>query len=330
MAHSRIKTFPCLPMITRRQIICFILSALLFSSCALLVDDQPQRIVRVEALADPAFRARNPRWDEEVRGLRARKAGSASALTRTILCAWSSTKSAQDEKSRALRMKQIICRRVIIGKHGNVLIREWAIVIGYADVLNGVGEEALIESDRSLDDFFDLQALLVFRGNDDDILDRVGAYVLGSARREDVSLREDAALRFHKGASDFTGRTRDGADEIGDDDAVGRELSLRQLEKLSRGQMERHRIGVIGVQQNDVVLIGSAGQEQPPVLCVKMQAVAFPDIEVILCDLNYFGIDLDDIDFQRRKFLLQFLRNRTAAEADDEYSLGVGSEGKSQ
>jgi len=56
-------------MITRRQIICFILSALLFSSCALLVDDQPQRIVRVKVLADPALRARNPRWDEEVHGL---------------------------------------------------------------------------------------------------------------------------------------------------------------------------------------------------------------------------------------------------------------------
>src|SRR5947208_17193883 len=69
MAHSRIKTFPCLPMITRRQIICFILSALLFSSCALLVDDQAQRIVCAKALADQAFRARNRRWDEEVRGL---------------------------------------------------------------------------------------------------------------------------------------------------------------------------------------------------------------------------------------------------------------------
>src|SRR5438034_9396053 len=69
MAHSRIKTFPCLPMITRRQIISFILSALLFSSCALLVHDQAQRIVRVKALADPAFRARNPRWHEGVRRL---------------------------------------------------------------------------------------------------------------------------------------------------------------------------------------------------------------------------------------------------------------------
>src|SRR5207245_10931718 len=122
--------------------------------------------------------------------------------------------------------------------------------------------------------------------NDDDVLDRVGAYVLGSARREDVSLWEDAALGFHKGASDFTGRTRDGADEIGDDDTVGRELPLRQLEKLSRGQMERPRLGIIGVQQNDVVLIGSAGQEQPPVLCVKMQAVAFHALDVSLFDLH--------------------------------------------
>jgi Metallo-peptidase family M12 len=56
-------------MTTRRRIICFILSTLVLSSCALLVDDQPERVVRVKALADPAFRARNPRWDEEVRGL---------------------------------------------------------------------------------------------------------------------------------------------------------------------------------------------------------------------------------------------------------------------
>ena len=56
-------------MTTRRRIICFILSTLVLSSCTLLVDDQPERVVRVKALADPAFRARNPLWDEEVRGL---------------------------------------------------------------------------------------------------------------------------------------------------------------------------------------------------------------------------------------------------------------------
>jgi Metallo-peptidase family M12 len=56
-------------MTTRRQIICFILSALIFSSCAFLADDQPHRVVRIKALADPALRERNPRWDEEVRGL---------------------------------------------------------------------------------------------------------------------------------------------------------------------------------------------------------------------------------------------------------------------
>jgi hypothetical protein len=56
-------------MTTRRLIICCTLSVLLLSSCTLLVDEKPQRVVRVKALADPAFRERNPRWDEEVRGL---------------------------------------------------------------------------------------------------------------------------------------------------------------------------------------------------------------------------------------------------------------------
>lgn len=59
-------------MITRRPIICCILSVLslaLISSCAFLADEPVQRVVRVKALADPAFRERNPRWNEEVRGL---------------------------------------------------------------------------------------------------------------------------------------------------------------------------------------------------------------------------------------------------------------------
>jgi hypothetical protein len=55
-------------MTTRRRIICFILSSLL-SSCALFAPKPPERTVRVKALADVSFRARNPRWPEEVRGL---------------------------------------------------------------------------------------------------------------------------------------------------------------------------------------------------------------------------------------------------------------------
>jgi hypothetical protein len=35
----------------------------------LLHDPPPQRVVRVKALADPAFRTRNPDWREELRGL---------------------------------------------------------------------------------------------------------------------------------------------------------------------------------------------------------------------------------------------------------------------
>ena len=56
-------------MITLRRTICFILSVLFLSSCSFLGSDEPYRIVRVKALADPALRERNPNWDEEVRGL---------------------------------------------------------------------------------------------------------------------------------------------------------------------------------------------------------------------------------------------------------------------
>src|ERR1700757_2643792 len=56
-------------MTTRRRIICCILSVLAFSSCGVVVNDAPQRIVRIKVLADPALRERNPRWDAEVRGL---------------------------------------------------------------------------------------------------------------------------------------------------------------------------------------------------------------------------------------------------------------------
>jgi Metallo-peptidase family M12 len=56
-------------MTTRRRIICSILSALFLSSCRLAAPEPAQRIVRVKALADVSFRARNPRWAEEARGL---------------------------------------------------------------------------------------------------------------------------------------------------------------------------------------------------------------------------------------------------------------------
>ena len=56
-------------MITRRRTICFILSALLLSSCTLFKSDTPHRVVQVKALADPALRERNRHWGEEVRGL---------------------------------------------------------------------------------------------------------------------------------------------------------------------------------------------------------------------------------------------------------------------
>jgi predicted Zn-dependent protease with MMP-like domain len=56
-------------MTTRRWITCFILSSVLFSSCAVLAPEPPQRVVRVKALADPALRERDSFWDRELRGL---------------------------------------------------------------------------------------------------------------------------------------------------------------------------------------------------------------------------------------------------------------------
>ena len=56
-------------MTTRRRIICSILSAFVLGSCALLGPDVPERIVRIKVLADLPFRNRNPRWEDEARGL---------------------------------------------------------------------------------------------------------------------------------------------------------------------------------------------------------------------------------------------------------------------
>ncbi|MDH3442327.1 MAG: zinc-dependent metalloprotease [Deltaproteobacteria bacterium] len=56
-------------MTTRPLIICFIISTLLFSACALVRDDPPQRVVRVKVLVDPAMRMHNSGWEKEARGL---------------------------------------------------------------------------------------------------------------------------------------------------------------------------------------------------------------------------------------------------------------------
>ncbi|HKY06888.1 MAG TPA: M12 family metallo-peptidase [Candidatus Binatia bacterium] len=56
-------------MTTRRRITCLILSAFLFGSCSVLGPDTSQRVVRAKVFADIPFRARNPSWAEEARGL---------------------------------------------------------------------------------------------------------------------------------------------------------------------------------------------------------------------------------------------------------------------
>ena len=53
-------------MTTRQRITCFILSAFFVASCGILSSEPAQQIIRVKVLADPSFRARNPRWDDEI------------------------------------------------------------------------------------------------------------------------------------------------------------------------------------------------------------------------------------------------------------------------
>jgi hypothetical protein len=56
-------------MITRRRITCLILSALFICSFSVFGPATPERVVRIKTLADVSFRARNPRWADEARGL---------------------------------------------------------------------------------------------------------------------------------------------------------------------------------------------------------------------------------------------------------------------
>ena len=56
-------------MITPRRMTCCILSLLALASCGVVGKDVPQRTVRIRALADPALRERNPRWEDQVRDL---------------------------------------------------------------------------------------------------------------------------------------------------------------------------------------------------------------------------------------------------------------------
>lgn len=56
-------------MITRRLTICSILSAFFILSCSAAGPDIQQRVVRIKILGDVSFRARNPDWEREARGL---------------------------------------------------------------------------------------------------------------------------------------------------------------------------------------------------------------------------------------------------------------------
>src|SRR5262245_50396335 len=156
-------------------------------------------------------------------------------------------------------MEQIIRRREVIGQYGDVLVGQHAVVISHAEVVDRIGEETLVERGGALNDLPDVQALFVFRGDYDHVLYGIHADVVWAARGKNVSLREDAALGFDKGPRNLPRRAGDGADEIGDDDAVGSKFFLCQLEKLTCGKVKRHSVRIVGVDQDNIVLIWSTG-----------------------------------------------------------------------
>jgi hypothetical protein len=48
--------------------------------------------------------------------------------------------------------------------------------------------------------------------------------------------------------------------------------------------MKRHRVGEVGVEQDDVVLVLGPRQEQPAVLSVQLKIFVFGQVEVIFGD----------------------------------------------
>ena len=64
------------------------------------------------------------------------------------------------------------------------------------------------------------------------------------------------------------------------------------------GQMKRHGVRIIGVDQDDVVLIRRAGQKEPSVLGVESKIFAFADVEMSFGDLDHFRVDFDHVDLQ--------------------------------
>src|SRR3990170_1707165 len=189
----------------------------------------------------------SPRTSSTHRGFSSLSLRSPRAFTCTTLCRVPESVSVQEDSNRRLRMEQVICRGVIIGKHGDV-VRKFGVVVRSGNLPYRTGEEIASQRGGAFRDLADVEPLAFFGGYDNDVLDNIEVGAVGAAGGKEVDLRKDLAQGFDHRAGNPASRAGDGPDDIRHYDPVRREFSLRHLEKLARGQMEGDSIGIVGVQ----------------------------------------------------------------------------------
>jgi hypothetical protein len=113
-----------------------------------------------------------------------------------ILCVAGEPTAEQEERDSPLRMQQIIRRSVIIGQHWDVVVGQRPVEISDSDVLDWIGEKALVYGHCPFHDLFDIEPLFVAGRDDYHVLDRVHTDVVGAPRRENVSLGKNLPLSF--------------------------------------------------------------------------------------------------------------------------------------
>ena len=72
-------------------------------------------------------------------------------------------------------MKQIVRRGVIIGKHGNILIRYLCIIERRRQIIQRIGKEVSAQGSSSLGDLPDLKPLALLGSNDNNVLQGIEA-----------------------------------------------------------------------------------------------------------------------------------------------------------
>ena len=67
-------------------------------------------------------------------------------------------------------------------------------IISHCDVLDGIGEQLLVDRRGALDDLFDIDALLVSGRNHNDVLNRFRLTLSGRRAAKDIGLRKNLPL----------------------------------------------------------------------------------------------------------------------------------------